>query len=93
MISSLFVSYFENIGRMQKLRRGDVARYFGIDGIKHVHEYADALHCEVIDDVSIESIKRRNIAPGNWDNIAICEYEVPTVWTMRHVYASYYTCA
>lgn len=79
-------SLFENIGRMQKLRRGDVARYFGIDGIKHVYEYADVLHCEAIDDVSVEFIERKNITPGNWDNIAICEYEVPTAWTMGDVY-------
>lgn len=80
-------SLMENIARKQKLRRGDVARALGIEAIQHIYEYADIFHCETLDDVSNEFIDLKKIPEGNWDNIAICEYAIPTVWTMGDVYA------
>ncbi len=79
-------SVIEEIGRMQKLRRGDVARALCVDTIAHIYDYADVLHCEPLETVAENFIEIKHIPKGTYDNIAICEYEIPSSWTMGDVY-------
>jgi hypothetical protein len=47
---------------------------------------ADVYHCENIDKVSDELIERYNIETFVFDNIAACEYDIPTHWDIGKVY-------
>lgn len=76
----------EDIGRIQKLQRTAVASALGLETLQHIYDYADVFHCEVLEDVAAEFIEHKKIPQGNYDNIAICEYTVPTAWTMGDVY-------
>lgn len=79
-------SLMENIARIQHLKRGDVAKHLGVKTIAHIYNHADVLHCEDLNDVSMEFIELNNIPTGTYDNIASCHYTVPTSWIMGDVY-------
>lgn len=79
-------SLIEYIGRENHLERKDVVRGLGRDAISRIYEYADVLHCEPIAKVADEYIRQCNIAKGDFNNVSLCEYNVPDYWTMGEVY-------
>ncbi len=86
--SALFFtcSLIEYIGRVQKLKRGEVVEKLGIDMLRRIYKYSDVLHCEPIEKTADEYITMLNIEKGNYDNVADCKYEVPDYWTIGEVY-------
>lgn len=87
--NSLFYtcSLIEFIGRRQKLRRGDVVKFLGLDAVRRIYNHADVFHCEVIDSVCDQFVERFNIPVGNFDNVASCKYDVPDYWDIGEVYS------
>ena len=86
--SNLFFlcSLIEFIGRERHLERRKVVDYLGKDGMEHIYEYADVLHCEPIAKVADEFIREYSIGMGDFDNVGACRYQVPDYWTMGQVY-------
>jgi hypothetical protein len=86
--SALFYtcSLIEFIGRRQQLKRSEVVEHMGADTISQIYCYADVFHCEPIEKTADDFIERRSIPMGNYDNVAVCRYEVPDYWTIGEVY-------
>ena len=79
-------SVIEYIGRITKNKRGEVVKKIGKDEIARLLELADILHCEPIEKTANELINRYAIADGNFDNIALCKFSVPTHFDIAKVY-------
>ncbi len=79
-------SLIEFIGRKQRQRRADVAALLGERTLRHIYDYSDVLHCELIERVADEFITSSGIPVGDFDNESACEYEVPDYWTIGEVY-------
>lgn len=86
--SALFYtcSLVEFIGRERKLKRSEVVNFLGDDIIRRIYSHADVLHCEVIASVADTFIRKCNLPAGDFDNAALCRYEVPDYWTIGEVY-------
>ena len=87
--NSLFYtcSLIEFIGRKQKLKRSEVLSAIGDKRLRHIYNYADVLHCEVIDRVAAEFISSCSIPEGSYDNVSEAKYRVPDYWDIGEVYA------
>lgn len=79
-------SLVEFIGRSQKRRRGEVLNLLGQNNLARIYEYADVLHCEPIEKVAYEFIDECQITPGDFDNVATCNFRIPDYWTIGEVY-------
>jgi hypothetical protein len=79
-------SLVEYIGREKKLQRKDVVNQIGKDGIEGIYDSADVLHCEPIAKIADEVIRDFQVSQGEFDNVALCEYQVPDYWTIGEVY-------
>jgi len=80
-------SLIEKIGRMRKLDRETVVHSLGEKTIRRILTHADVLHREPIEKVADDFITLCKIPAGEFDNIALCKYAVPDVWTIGKVYA------
>ena len=72
-------SVIEFIGRQTRNRRGAVVEALGED-VDRIYRYADVFHCEPIEKVADDFIRRNGIPQGDFDNIASCQYAVPSFW-------------
>jgi hypothetical protein len=54
--------------------------------LQHILDLADVYHCENIDKLAFEFIKKYNIKDGIFDNIANAQYSIPTHWDIGKVY-------
>ena len=79
-------SVIEYIGRITKNSRGDVVTKLGETEITRILELADVFHCEPIEATADELIERSGLNNGNFDNVAICKYIVPTHFDIAKVY-------
>ena len=79
-------SVIEYIGRTTKNKRGGVALKLGKAEISRLLELADVLHCEPVEAVAGELAARLGITCGDFDNVAMCEYNVPTHFDIAKVY-------
>ena len=79
-------SVIELIGRNTKNKRGEVVQKLGETEIKRLLELADILHCEPVEATANDLITKRAITNGNFDNIAICKYTIPTHFDIAKVY-------
>lgn len=79
-------SVIEVIGRKTKNRRSTVVRMLGESEIVRLYELADVFHCEPIENTGMDLIRRCNIADGDFDNVALCKYAVPTHFDIAKVY-------
>jgi hypothetical protein len=79
-------SVIEYIGRTTKNRRADVAQAIGVQEITRLLELADVLHCETIEKNAADTLARRPIADGGFDNVANCKYAIPTHFDIAKVY-------
>ena len=80
-------SLIEFIGRQRKLARSEVVSSLGQETVKHIYEFADVLHCEPISKVADEYINLHQLGTGNFDNVSVCKYIVPSYWDIGKVYA------
>ncbi|MBQ4481576.1 MAG: hypothetical protein II943_13155 [Victivallales bacterium] len=79
-------SVIEFIGRQTHNRREVVVDALGTD-VDRIYHYADVFHCEPIEKVADDFIRRNNIRQGDYDNIASCQYAVPSYWDIGKVFA------
>ncbi|MCL2816598.1 MAG: hypothetical protein FWD23_18525 [Oscillospiraceae bacterium] len=79
-------SVIEYIGRSTKNKRGEIVTKLGETEISRLLELADILHCEPIEAVANNLIKRCGLNEGNYDNVALCKYGVPTHFDIAKVY-------
>jgi len=79
-------SVIEVIGRMTKNRRGDVVRAIGENEIARLLDLADVLHCEPVEHTANDIIARCGVATGDFDNVALCKYRVPTHFDIGKVF-------
>lgn len=76
----------EYISRKTKNKPSLVAELLGSECIAKIYDLADIYHSDNIDRVSDDLIEEHNIPNGDFDNIAACEYSVPTHWDIGKVY-------
>ena len=76
----------EQLGRDLKLKRCDVVKALGLNGVQMILDHADVFHCEPIENVATEFIEESGISKGNYDNEAACRYTVPDYWSIGEVY-------
>ena len=79
-------SVIEVIGRKTKNRRSDVVRLLGEKEIARLLELADVLHCEPVEHTAGDLVARCGIPVGNFDNVALCKYNIPTHFDIAKVY-------
>ena len=79
-------SLIDFIGRQTKNDRKVIVNKIGEDGIRHIYNFADVLHSENIEEVADRIINQYNIKNGEFDNVAECEYHIPTFWDIGKVY-------
>lgn len=74
------------IARKTKNRPRDIVDFLGRETIEKIYDLADVYHSDNIDRVSDDFIEEKNIPCGDFDNISICEYSIPTHWDIGKVY-------
>ena len=79
-------SLVEYIARKTRNRPADIVDYLGITNLEKIYDLADIYHCDNIEDVSDEFIQKCEIPNGDFDNVSVCKYSVPTHWDIGKVY-------
>lgn len=79
-------SLIEYISRTTMNHRCYVAEKLGITNIQKILDLADVYHSDNINRVSCTFINECGIEHGNFDNISMCEYSIPTHWDIGKVY-------
>ena len=79
-------SLIEHIGRETNNRRICVAEGLGVANTLRIYNYADVFHCEPIEKVSEQWRERCGIQQGQFDNISVCRYRLPSFWDIGKVY-------
>lgn len=79
-------SLIEYIARKTKNTKKTVVEKLGKENIKKIYELAEVYHCENIEKVSYEFIKKAGIKIGTYDIVSNCKYDVPTYWDIGKVY-------
>ena len=67
-------------------KKSNDLKLLGKECIAKIYDLADIYHSDNIDRVSDDLIKDHNISNGEFDNIAACEYSIPTHWDIGKVY-------
>lgn len=88
ILNNLFFtcSLIEYIGRKTKNKRALVVNSLGKENITKIFELADVYHSDNIDRVSDDFIQSANIKTGNFDNVHLASYSVPSHWDIGKVY-------
>lgn len=76
----------EYISRKTQNNPSLVVKYLGRNCIAKIYDLADIYHSDNIDRVSDDLIEEHNIPNGEFDNIAACEYSIPTHWDIGKIY-------
>ncbi|KAA6351788.1 hypothetical protein EZS27_000913 [termite gut metagenome] len=79
-------SLIEYIARRTKNHRDIVVNAIGKEKLEHIYELADVYHCENIDKITDEIIQQHQISESTFDNVADCQYSIPTHWDIGKVY-------
>jgi hypothetical protein len=79
-------SVIEYIGRETKNRRIDIVNLLGVAELERLFSLADIYHCEPLESISADLIKKHGIKKGSFDNVATCKYAVPTHFDIAKVY-------
>ena len=74
------------IARKTKNTRATVVEKIGKERLSKIYDLADVYHCDNIDKVSNDFIQDAEIKTGNFDNVAVCRYAIPTHWDIGKVY-------
>ena len=78
-------SLIEFITRKTKHTHKEVIAFLGMD-VDRSYKYHDVFHCEPIEKVADDFIRRCNIGTGNTDYITSCRYDVPDYWDIGEVF-------
>lgn len=79
-------SLIEYISRKTKNSKKYIVEKLGRENILKIYELADIYHCENIEQVAQDFIKKANIKIGDYDYISNCNYQIPTYWDIGKVY-------
>lgn len=79
-------SLIEYIARKTKNKRSDIVNLLGKDRISKIYDLADIYHSDNIERVSDDFIEAARISTGNFDNVAVAKYAVPSHWDIGKVY-------
>ncbi|MGN0164402.1 MAG: hypothetical protein ACI4EA_12625 [Candidatus Ornithomonoglobus sp.] len=79
-------SLIEYIARKTKNKPAYIVNKLGKNTLEKIYELADIYHSDNIDRVSDDFIEEMNIVSGDFDNVADCEYSIPTHWDIGKVY-------
>lgn len=79
-------SLIDYIARKTKNHRAVVVNALGKDAIRKIYDLADVYHSDNIDRVSDDFIRLANISTGDFDNIAVAKYAIPSHWDIGKVY-------
>ncbi|KAA6327316.1 hypothetical protein EZS27_023689 [termite gut metagenome] len=79
-------SLIEYIARRTKNHRDIVVNAIGKEKLEHIYELADVYHSENIDKITDEIIQKYQIPVSTFDNVADCQYSIPTHWDIGKVY-------
>ena len=79
-------SLIEYIGRKTKNHRNVVVNALGMEKLQHLFDLADVYHCENMDKLTFDLIKKHKIEDRAFDNIADAKYAIPTHWDIGKVY-------
>mgnify|MGYP003182472671 CR=1 FL=1 len=79
-------SLIEYIARKTKNRRKDVVRALDKKNISKIYDLADVYHSDNINRVSDDFINAAEIQEGTFDNVAKCQYSIPSHWDIGKVY-------
>ena len=79
-------SLIEYIARKTKNRRKDVVSALDKKNISKIYDLADIYHSDNINRVSDDFINAAEIQEGTFDNVAKCQYSIPSHWDIGKVY-------
>ena len=79
-------SVIEVIARKTTNRRGAVVQAIGEAEVARLLDLADVLHCEPVEYTAADLIERCGVTAGDFDNVALCKYRVPTHFDIAKVY-------
>ena len=79
-------SLIEYIAIKTKNRRKDVVSALDKKNISKIYDLADIYHSDNINRVSDDFINAAEIQEGTFDNVAKCQYSIPSHWDIGKVY-------
>jgi len=79
-------SLIEYVGRKTKNHRSVVVNALGKEKLQHIFDLADVYHCENMDKLAFDLIKKHKIETHIFDNVADAKYTIPTHWDIGKVY-------
>lgn len=79
-------SLIDYIARKTTNTRKDVVNQLGKKRIEKIYDLADVYHCDNIERVSEDFIEEAKIKQGNFDNVKMCGYTIPSYWDIGKVY-------
>jgi len=79
-------SLIDYIARKTRNHRKDVVNGLGVANIQKLYDLADVYHSDNIDRVSDDFILEASLKMGSFDNVADCDYRIPTHWDIGKVY-------
>lgn len=78
-------SLIEYIARKTLNERAFIVNTLGREEILKIYNLAEVYHCENIDKITFELVNKYNIPNGNYDNLSIAFYRIPTHWDIGKV--------
>ncbi len=79
-------SLIDYIARKTKNHRRDVVNALGKKRLAKIYELADVYHSDNIDEVSEDFIEQSGLQEGDFDNVALAQYSIPSHWDIGKVY-------
>jgi len=79
-------SLIDYISRKTRNHRNHVVELLGKKRLQKILDLADIYHSENIDKVSEECIQVAEIPFGDFDNVMMCQYSIPSHWDIGKVY-------
>ena len=67
----------EQLGRDLKMKRCDVVKALGVNGVQMILGHAVVFHCEPIEKVSDDMQRHFDLPHGQFDNVSAARYAVP----------------
>ena len=78
-------SLIEYVARKTKNERKVIVNAIGRNGLEHIYGLADVYHCENMDKLSDEIVRKYGISDGTYDNVALSHEHIPTYWDIGKV--------
>ena len=79
-------SLISYIARKTKNTPRDIVSYLGMETLKKIYDLADVYHSDNIERVCEDFVEEKSIKQGDFDNVSVCRFSVPTHWDIGKVY-------